>query len=421
MAIKGPENGIRLIISPDNTRAELLIGPRALPDNVTIDEATSLLFECGIEPDNAIRERAKAIIDAWEEETEQLGVVVEGSSPKNGENGRIDWDKAIGEDESIADDAQGPESQAAQAAGADADEPKPPAKAEAQPVSFYDRCAFVFVKEGQRLGRVVPPTDGEDGLDVFGNAIAAKPGRAVSLRVDDSILLASDGEMTAQLDGVLSRSRDKASVKQYLELPQGVDFSTGNIDFDGDVKVINGVRDLFKVSATGNLEIAGLIECAQIQAGGDIVSAGGMAGREEGTLRAGGDLTIRYIDSTHVTVGGSLRIEREAINCEITVNGKIESPQASIIGGRTSCIGPIEVAALGSHGGTHTTVIVGCVPPLEEKLTQLDAIIARLESTKEKADEEMQKLKMPGRVASSADRSKPFCLRADSASFRGPQ
>ncbi len=57
-----------------------------------------------------------------------------------------------------------------------------------------------------------------------------------------------------------------------------MDFSTGNIDFEGDVRVLKGIRDIFEVRATGNIEVGGLIEASTIDAGGSVFAKGGMAG-----------------------------------------------------------------------------------------------------------------------------------------------
>jgi hypothetical protein len=260
-----------------------------------------------------------------------------------------------------------------------------------------------MVTKGQQLGRVVPPEEGIDGVDVTGKSLPAKDGRAAKLKVDDSILIDAAGSIISQEDGVLSRSLERAAVRNFLDIPDAVDFSTGNIEFDGDVRIANGVRDLFEVSATGNLDVRGLIESAVIVTDGDVVSAGGMAGRERGKLRAGGDLTIRYIDSAEVNVGGDLHIEREIINCDVLVMGQVRSPRAAVIGGRLVSIGPIEVGTLGSDGATPTDVVVGSVPPLEERLTKLDALITKLEKQHETESAEMQTFSLPGRVRTSED------------------
>ena len=43
-------------------------------------------------------------------------------------------------------------------------------------------------------------------------------------------------------------------------VPGDVDFSTGNIDFIGSVKVMGSVRNGFSVKAEGNVEIMGRLE-----------------------------------------------------------------------------------------------------------------------------------------------------------------
>ena len=408
MTRDGPNAKLRLTLSPDATVAELIVPADMAPEEVNTDAAAALLFEAGITIDDDARDAVGGVIDAWSSGTEAVGVVARGQSAKHGANGRIDWNPdVLSPSERLElDDSEGCSPDAADRSGAD--KPDPPTDGHdddgcSEPVSFYDRCAFVMIKEGQQLGRVVPPEEGEDGVDVTGKVLPAKAGRAPKIRVDESILIDANGVLLAQRDGVLSRTLDKASVRNLLEIPGAVDFSTGNIDFDGDVKIQNGVRDLFEVTATGNIDIRGLVESAVIETTGDLVSAGGMAGRDRGKIRTGGDLTIRYIDSTLVHVGGNLLIERETINCEVLVHGKVDSPRASIIGGRLVSIGPIDVSTIGSDACTPTDVVVGSVPPLEDRLVKLDRLISKLERDRDKADEEMKAFSIPGRARTTED------------------
>lgn len=381
MPTKGNESGIRLVISSDGLTAELLIGAKAEELNVDTESAGSLLFEAGVEVDDDVQAAVNEAVESWVPGVEVRRTICRGIPPKHGVSGSVEWDPEV-----LGEQAAGEE------AGSETGD------GEESAVSFYDRCAFVFVKGGQEIGRIIPPEDGQDGVDVCGGALPAKQARPASLQVDESIAVEEDGRMIAQIDGVLSRSRDKAAIKQYLELPKGVDFSTGNIDFDGDVKVINGVCDRFRVAATGNIEVSGLIGCSEIRADGTVFSSGGMAGRDEGTMCAGGDLNIRYLDSTTVRVGGTLRIEREAINCSIDVNGSVDSAHASLIGGELMCIGKVEVSALGSDAGTPTTIVVGAVPALERRLDRLDTIAERLTERKETLAKQIDDLDSPGRV-----------------------
>ena len=69
-----------------------------------------------------------------------------------------------------------------------------------------------------------------------------------------------------------------------------VDYSTGNIQFNGNV-VINGtVPDGFEVKAEGDIVVMKIAESARLEAGRDIIIKGGVQGKGKGLVSAGRDI-----------------------------------------------------------------------------------------------------------------------------------
>ncbi len=380
---------VRLLVAKDGSVADLLIPALADPQEVTFEWCMQMLHEANVAVNARVTDRLRSVIAMFTGEDDIRECIAKGIPVEHGSDGYIEWTEGLDPSVRCRPTSETP---------AEADEPVA--------IDFYSCSAFTMVKAGQHIGRIVPPTDGVDGTDVRGQNISARAGKPVKVKLDESIGLSADGTMTAQIDGVLSRSREKIAVRQYLEIPGYVDFSTGNVDFEGDVKVLKGIRDLFEVKATGNIEIGQLIESSTVEAGGDVFATGGMAGRERGVCNTGGDLAIRYLDSTSVRVGGSLRFEREMINCETVVKGSIESPGGSIIGGETRVVGKVVVAAIGSSSQVPTTVHIGSVPALESKLEALEKLIDAMEAKEEKCRNDLAKLKAPGRILSNDDRER---------------
>lgn len=387
MEKNAPYKPIRLLVAKDGSSADLLIPANVADDELSYESCLQLLHEASVEVNGQVTERLREAIASYTPGEELREQIAFGTPVEHGTDGYIEWCEELVQEDSNPTVTE-PENQ------------------EPSAVCFYSRSAFIMVEAGQRLGRIVPPTDGADGRDVRGQNVPAKPGKPIKVRLDESVGSSSDGTMTAQIDGVLSRSREKIAIRQYLEIPGYVDFSTGNIDFDGDVKILKGVRDLFEVRASGNIEIASLIESSTIRSGGDIFASGGMAGRERGLLVAGGDLTIRYIDSTDVTVNGVLRFEREMINCRSMIRGSIESPSGSIIGGECTVIGKVSVAVLGSNSSVVTSLNLGQVPMLESKHAALEKLVLALEAKSQKMQRELDQLLAPGRILSNQDRER---------------
>ena len=238
----------------DNGRRAVLEIPFGSAPELAADEALlGLVRERGVAIDAsvdarvralAVRHRARAEGDAGDVE----GVVAEWTPPVHGENARIEWCAHFRPDD-------GPE------ASGDA----------VAPTDHYNRVKRIKVATGDVLGRLVPPGDGTDGRDVCGVAIPANRGRKLPLQPDQTVQVEADGSIRALKDGVLSLARLRIAVVDTLEVEGAVDFSTGNIDFVGSVKVKDGVRDNFTLKVTGDAWIGGMVEAADLLVGGDCV------------------------------------------------------------------------------------------------------------------------------------------------------
>ncbi len=308
---------------------------------------------------------------------EARAVLARSRAPVDGEDGRVEW---------IVDRQDTPD---------DAD------------TSYYDRHTYVTVSAGQVIAQVHEPTTGEDGVDVRGKAIPARVGKPVSIQIDESILRDGTGKLIAQAAGVLNRNGDRISISEQLEIDEYVDFSTGNIEFDGDVLVRKGVRDCFVIRASGSVEVAGLIEAATIECGQDLKATGGFAGRERGRAVVGRHLLGKYFDNIEATVRGDLIADREIINCDLVIDGELRSPHAAIIGGRVKAVGVSLVGTLGSEGHVPTHVILGTVPRLEPFTAQLDVLVGELTRKTQKLEADLAQLKEhTKRRATAADKER---------------
>ena len=361
MTSSGEPNPVRVLVAPRAMSAEIVLGPVDDPSRITPEQCAGAVEAAGVE-------RSRAVADALDRALADLGPgeelrreIARGVEPRHARDGGIVWD---------VPDAE-PDASGAEAEGGETD--------------HYTRSVFITVNEGQRLGRIVPPTEPEDGRDVRGGTVAAKRGRRAKLVLDESITLGEDGTMTAARDGVLRRSVARATVRDYLEIPGHVDFSTGHIDFPGDVEVMLGVRDLFRVAVGGALAVHGLIEAADIRVGGELTAYGGIAARERGRVRVEGDMTTRYLDGASVEVGGTLRVSREIVNSTLEVHGAVESPNATVLGGCLDCVGHVAVAALGSPAHPATTIALGAVPNLESRLREFSALADTLRARRDGA------------------------------------
>ncbi|GAB5496917.1 MAG: FapA family protein [Phycisphaerales bacterium] len=252
----------------------------------------------------------------------------------------------------------------------------PAEDADEEQLDYRDRTSFMIVKSGQRIGSIHPATQGTDGIDVCGNNVPAKPGKASSIKVDPySLERHEDGSVYAKVAGRLSYAGDAISVSPTLEINGYVDFSTGNIDFPGNIVVSQGVRDGFHVQSGKSIAIGGLVEAAELVSGRDITLKVGMAGRGKGTIFAGRDLNTTYLDACDCQIARDLTVENDINDCTIIVTRDIVSPSATLLSGEIAVLGHCELAQVGSPTGAHSVITLGRVPKFDEMVSEALEII----------------------------------------------
>jgi len=358
----------RVVISGDRMTASLRLEPGLADSEVTEDALRALLTarRIGAGEDD----RPELIRRAIEEYRTTGGpvevIIARATAPAHGVDGRFELDSAF---------------TAQQANGADDGA-----------VSFYDRSAFLVVRAGQRIGRVVAATDGEPGVDATGQLMPARAGAPCPLHFDDSVAVAEDGVVTSKVEGQLQIRSNLLRVVQMLAIAESVDFSTGNVDFPGDVTVRQGIRDCFTVKCAGDLNVRELVEAATLGIGRDARLHSGMAARDKGSISVGRDLMAKYLDSVQCVVGRDMRIVKEVQNCKAVVGRRFLGGDCAIIGGSLVVAGRAEVGQLGSQGGAPTELVIGRMENLESLAREALEMIPMLERSARGAAERLGQL-----------------------------
>lgn len=380
----------RIAVDKQGQAVELCIPANVDDGAISHTYIAGLLRESGVvlnqDVDRAIDDAVQTV-NQQGTETDHRFRIAEATPAQHGEDGRVEWRVAEPDTPGIDPDDKHDNNEGTK---------------QLATYSHYERSSFIFVKQGDILADIIPPTTGTDGIDVRGNPIAAKAGKDPRIVFNDSIAREAD-TIVACSDGVLLRDGEKVAIKPCLVVQEFVDFSTGNIDFNGQVVINKGVKDRFRVRATEDISIGGLVEAADLEAGTNIEIRSGMAGRGKGRVTTGGDLIAKYLDSVHIEVFQNLCIRKEIINCETFVHGVVDSPSSSVIGGRLVATGAVHVSALGSESGVRTEVVLGSVPLIEKKVARLNQLIEYMEKELEEAERTVAELSRPGIRLSAKD------------------
>lgn len=367
----------KVVISGDRMTASLRLEPGLNEADVSEDALRALVTARGI---GAGEEDRPELIRRAIEQYHQSGgpvevVIARATAPVHGEDGRFELDPAF------AEETDGDAGDAA--------------------VSFYDRSAFVVVRAGQRLGRLRPATQGKPGLDATGQVLPARAGASCPMQFDDSVLIADDGTVTSKIEGQLQIRSNLLRVAPLLTIAESVDFSTGNVDFPGDVIVRHGIRDCFTVKCGGDVTVRELVEAATLDIGRDARLLSGMAARDKGSISVGRDLTAKYLDSVQCVVGRDMRITKETQNCSAMVGRCFLGGDCAVIGGSLMIAGRAEAGQLGSQGGAPTELVIGRMENLESLACEALELIPALERAARSATERL------GHIQRSAVRYTP--------------
>lgn len=364
---------ISVKLSPDRLEAFLVVMPGIDRAYVSADVALAKALSQALKPGPLLSQRINRAIEAFGEHDlgakgEFRAALAEGQKAIDGQNGSFALEPEL--------DAIHVLSQSK--AAAQEQQPKKPSTDET--LDHRSRSTLMVVKAGQRIGTITKATEGTDGLDVCGNTLRAKPGKSIAAKFDaQTIECHESGPVFAKVAGQLVYDHDGLHVCPTLIVDAYVDFSTGNIDFPGNVEVRKGIRDCFQVVSGRSITAGGLVEAADLTSARDIELLGGIAAREKGSVHAGRDLLARYLNGATVHVGRNLVVDREICDCKVAVTGNVSSPKAAVMGGMLSAMGRCEIAQAGSDAGAHTVICIGRAETLDGLVARSLRIIDKLE------------------------------------------
>ncbi len=254
-----------------------------------------------------------------------------------------------------------------------------PSTAEDASVDFHAATAVTLIETDDLLAEIVPPTEGQAGVRLTGAALPAEPGAPASLQAGDGCRTDEEGRRVyAAIPGRPVLASDELRVSPVYEVQEDVDFTTGNIEFDGHVIVRGSVKDGFAVHCE-SAEIHGTVDACTVHCKGDLVVRGGINGRKRAEIHVSGYVHAKYVNQARVTAFGDVTAEREILHAQVWSQGRIAASQ--IVGGQCLALLGIETDTLGSDIGIRTEVQAGVNFEVHKKdleLQELEHAIAPL-------------------------------------------
>ncbi|GHV12575.1 hypothetical protein AGMMS49938_05390 [Fibrobacterales bacterium] len=266
-------------------------------------------------------------------------------------------------------------------------------------VDYKNSMRVTLVSVDDVLADIIPPSAGEDGFDVRGHKIDARPGAKASFFLGEG-LEEKDGKIVAIAPGTPSIQDDVIMIRRNYVLQGDVDLSTGNINFPGTIIIHGNVSDDFEVVSEENIVINGLISGAKIKAKGYVKCAGGIQGKKKAEIIAGSFVAATFVSEATIIAEGDVVITKEVLHSNISCLGELRMG-GTLIGGVTTAFKGVECGNLGSESGVKTTVNIRTHYRQEKAKELANSVLAdvnaiferyRLWNKSEKLNEEESKL-----------------------------
>ncbi len=255
-------------------------------------------------------------------------------------------------------------------------------------VDFRNLDLIDNVKCGDILAELIPPINGKSGVNVKGNIIDYKKGKEAVFKYGKNVKVSEDGfKLIAEKDGQVRLEDNKVVVYEVYDVKGNVDNSTGNIRFNGTVRIKGNILTGFEVNADGDVEIEGVVEGATINSNGNVLLKRGIQGYNKGKLFSKGSIVARYIENSYIDADADV-VSEAIMHSEVTSKAsiKVSGKKGLIVGG--VCKAAIEIVAktIGSTMATATILEVGVDPSQRANQEIIKTKIVETERNLDKLD-----------------------------------
>jgi uncharacterized protein (DUF342 family) len=221
---------------------------------------------------------------------------------------------------------------------------------------------FKTVKKGDLLARRIPAKPGENGLNVFREVIPAPEVENPTLDSGQNVIMNPETfEYFATANGIFIHENDIIQVNPILEIRGNVGLETGNIQYEGSIKITGNIERGSKVSCLKDLVIGGTIESGDISVKGSLNVREGIKTQKSGFMFVGADLTAAHVENSELTIDGNVTIKNAIIASKIVTCGQVNVTNSGsvIVGGEITAYSSVIVENLGNKSETNTKIIMG--------------------------------------------------------------
>ncbi|MCR5756517.1 MAG: FapA family protein [Selenomonas sp.] len=233
---------------------------------------------------------------------------------------------------------------------------------------YKDMGLFVLAKKGDLLAVRIPQTEGTPGKNIFGMDVPSRMGRPIPVPQGKNTEIRNENELYATIDGQIVDSTRKIDIDPHLDIRSSVGAGTGNIDFVGSVSIKGNVEAGFVVKATGDIEIGGMVNGAEIS-GRNVVIKGGINGQNRGFVKAVEDVQAQFAENAIIESGRDISIVDAILHSQVRAGNRIyvEERRGIITGGLIAAGEEIRCKMVGNPAAVVTKMAVGVDPAVQQQ------------------------------------------------------
>jgi uncharacterized protein (DUF342 family) len=270
-------------------------------------------------------------------------------------------------------------------------------------IDYRDISPFTIVQQNECLAVLKPGTPGQDGVNVYGMELPFQLVPEENITAGNNIRIEGQGTragLYSTVNGQLLLTDGLLHVEESLEIQGSVGYTTGHINFPGDILIHGFVNDGFKLGSGGSITCKQTLDVTEVVCAGSLTVTGGVIGRQQATIKVGANIYVRFIDHCNLECNGNINVGGEIVNSTVHTMGQINmSAESSIIDSEIYAFHSVYVTNIENRSGATSAFHIG------SDYTMIEAV----NESKKRLEELSKKLaEAEARVASTPTNEKGY-------------
>ncbi len=252
----------------------------------------------------------------------------------------------------------------------------------------------VPIKKGDEICRIIPPTAGTPGIDVYGHSLHCTPGHPITVPLGENTAYnRKENFLYAKESGSVALENGVYMVCDELILNENITQAHGKIEFSGNIFIYGSVSENSIIVSEKNIYISGKVNGGSITAKGNITCD--MPVKDSVITTEKGNMKLSSCTNCVINCGNEMEAA-SLYNCKTKCTGNLSCTinQGNITGGITECTGKVICNTAGSRLGEKTEIVVGDCSDLVAERVFLIRSATRLDNDMEKLNEKVSKLEI---------------------------